>query len=352
MDKTRLQKHGFLLMLLAAVSIGFICVVMPLFGAVMWAVCFAVLFDTVYRRLLRQPRLGPNTAALLTTALVLLLVVLPGILTAGFIVQEGNAVLQRLRSGEIDLAAYYRQAIGVLPRWLVEALQGAGFNDLASLTEKLRQSAASGGTQPIAAQLWSFGVDTLDFSVSFLVMVYLLFFLFRDGRNVLTNIRRALPLDETVQQRLFDNFGAAIRSTVKGNVIVALVQGALGGIALAVLGIPAALLWGVVMAFLSLLPAIGAALVWGPVALYLLMVGRTLEGVGLIVFGALVIGLVDNLLRPKLVGREARMPDYLVLISTIGGMSFFGANGFVIGPTIAALFIAVWKAAADRWAER
>jgi predicted PurR-regulated permease PerM len=101
-----------------------------------------------------------------------------------------------------------------------------------------------------------------------------------------------------------------------------------------------------------LLPAIGAALVWGPVALYLLMVGRTLEGVCLIVFGALVIGLVDNLLRPKLVGREARMPDYLVLISTIGGMSFFGANGFVIGPTIAALFIAVWKAAADRWAER
>jgi len=113
-----------------------------------------------------------------------------------------------------------------------------------------------------------------------------------------------------------------------------------------VLGIPGALLWGVVMAVLSLLPAVGAALVWGPISIYLLASGKVAQGLGLIAWGTVVIGLVDNLLRPMLVGKETRMPDYVVLISTIGGMSLFGISGFVIGPVVAALFIAAWDLSA------
>lgn len=141
---------------------------------------------------------------------------------------------------------------------------------------------------------------------------------------------------------MFDKFTTVIRATVKGNFLVAGAQGAMGGLAFWMLGIQAPLLWAVVMAFLSLLPAVGAALVWAPVALYLLATGAIWKAAMLTAFGVLVIGMIDNVLRPILVGKDIKMPDYLVLISTIGGIAIFGLNGFVIGPVVAALFIALW----------
>jgi predicted PurR-regulated permease PerM len=134
---------------------------------------------------------------------------------------------------------------------------------------------------------------------------------------------------------------------VKGNIVVALVQGALGGIAFAFLGIPGAFLWGTVMALFSLLPAVGTALVWVPVAAWLLATGSTWQGALLVAYGVLVIGLVDNVLRPLLVGKDTKMPDWVVLISTVGGMAVFGLNGFVIGPLVAAIFMAAWDIFAD-----
>jgi predicted PurR-regulated permease PerM len=141
---------------------------------------------------------------------------------------------------------------------------------------------------------------------------------------------------------LFNRFTTVIRATVKGNVVVAIVQGLLGGLAFWFLGVHAPVLWGVVMAFLSLLPAVGSALVWVPVAIYFLITGALWHGISLIAFGVLVIGLVDNVLRQILVGKDTKMPDYVVLIATLGGMAIFGINGFVIGPVIAAMFMAVW----------
>jgi predicted PurR-regulated permease PerM len=138
-------------------------------------------------------------------------------------------------------------------------------------------------------------------------------------------------------------FATVVRATVKGNIVVALVQGALGSLAFWVLGLPGAVLWGAVMALLSLLPAVGAAMVWLPVALYYFFAGEIVKGVGLTVWGALVIGLVDNFLRPILVGRDTRLPDYLVLVATLGGIVVFGLNGFVIGPVIAAVFLVSWE---------
>jgi predicted PurR-regulated permease PerM len=345
MQTEDLQRKAFLT-LLVAVSAAFLWIVFPVFGAVLWAVIFAILFTPLHRRLHKATRLNPTAASALTTLLVLLLVILPAAIITGFIVQEATGLMERLRSGEINLAAYYQKMLGVLPGWLTRLLEGAGLSDLSAAQERLKQT-ASDGSQPIARRLWIVGQSTLDFSVNFLVMLYLLFFLLRDGPALLQRIRRSTPLDPKVQERLARNFSTVVRSTVKGNVVVAVVQGALGGVALMVLGIPGALLWAVVMAFLSLLPAVGAALVWGPIALYLIAVGDVGKGVGLIVFGTVVIGLVDNVLRPILVGKATRMPDWVVLISTIGGMSLFGINGFVIGPVIAALFIAVWDLTAD-----
>lgn len=338
-------EHKSFLLLLAVVTIAFLAILFPLFGAVMWAVALAILFDPMHERILRRLKGRPNWAAVCTVLVVLVLVILPSVITAVFVVQEGSVLVERLRSGEIDLASYYQRLVDVMPDWMGGMLERFGLADLPALQKKLSASAAQ-GTQPIAMQVWLLSQAALDFAVSFVVMLYLLFFFLRDGEAITQRIRRAAPLNQQQQKRLLGNFTAVIRATVKGNVVVAALQGALGGLALLVLGIPGAFLWGVVMAFLSLLPAVGAALVWGPVAIYLLVTGAVWKGVALIAFGTFVIGLVDNLLRPMLVGKDTKLPDWVVLVTTLGGMSLFGLNGFVIGPVIAAMFIAAWDLSA------
>ena len=152
-----------------------------------------------------------------------------------------------------------------------------------------------------------------------------------------------IPLRTEQKAALFSRFADVVRATVKGGILVAIAQGALGGLAFWFLGIHAPLLWAVLMAFLSLLPAIGAGLVWLPVAIYFLASGAVWQGVSLITYGVLVIGLVDNILRPSLVGKDTKLPDYVVLISTLGGIEVFGLHGFVIGPLIAAIFMVTWE---------
>ena len=164
----------------------------------------------------------------------------------------------------------------------------------------------------------------------------------RDGKQLLELIVHALPLGDSRERKLFKKFAEVSRATVKGTLIIGLTQGVLGGIMFAILGIQGAVFWGVVMAILSLLPVVGTALVWMPAALVLIASGDWQKGIVLIAFGVLVIGLIDNLLRPILVGRDTKMPDYLVLLSTLGGLTVFGVSGFVIGPVIAALFQSVW----------
>jgi predicted PurR-regulated permease PerM len=216
-----------------------------------------------------------------------------------------------------------------------------GMGNLDGLRDKITKWATQ-GSQVLAGQVFNFGQGTFEFLVSFGIMTYLLFFFLREGADVARRIRLAVPLPEHQKRRLQLKFSRVVRATVKGNVLMAITQGALGGLIFWVLDIPSALVWGVLMAFLSLLPAVGAGIVWAPVAAYFLLTGAILPGVILTAFGVLVIGLVDNLLRPILVGKDTRMPDYLILVSTLGGLAVFGLNGFVIGPLIAALFVSSW----------
>ncbi len=164
-----------------------------------------------------------------------------------------------------------------------------------------------------------------------------------DGVALGAMVRRALPLDERHKGQLIRQFTTVVRATVKGNIAVAVAQGMLGGFIFAVLGIEGYVLAAVVMAFLSLLPAVGAAVVWVPVGVWLLLSGAIWKGVVLFAFCGTIVSLVDNVLRPILVGKDTKLPDWVVLISTLGGMSLFGLTGFVIGPLIAALFIASWN---------
>lgn len=340
MNSPQLQR-GVFLALLAAVTAAFIWVLLPFFGAVLWGVALAILFTPLYKWLLRKMPGRKNMAALATLAICLVIVILPLAVIGVSLVQEVAFVTQSIRSGDLNFAAYFQQILDATPRWAVNLIERFNLGDMEAWQKRISEGAAQGG-QVIANQALSIGQNTFDFVVSFFVMLYLLYFIVRDGSALSKTVRDALPLAKPHTHYLLNKFTTVIRATVKGNVAVAVVQGTLGGIAFWFLDVQGALLWAVLMAFLSLLPAVGAALIWGPVAIYFLATGQFVQAAILIFVGVFVIGLVDNILRPILVGKDTQMPDYIVLMSTIGGMALFGINGFVIGPVIAALFMATW----------
>ncbi|PTQ79598.1 putative PurR-regulated permease PerM [Nitrosospira multiformis] len=340
MNSPELQQKAFLLLLIV-ISLAFGWILLPFFGAIFWSSVLAIIFVPFYRWLLERLGQRQNLAALTTLLLCLIMVILPFTLITASLLQEGVVFYQRIRSGELNFGAYFEQVISALPPWMVKFLDNAGLARISELKDTLSNIALQ-GSQRLAEEALQMGQNTFEFVVSFGIMLYLLFFLLRDGTLLSAKIKQAIPLRPEHKRNLFGKFTTVVRATVKGNIAVAAIQGTLGGVIFSFLGIQGALLWGFVMAFLSLLPAIGAALIWAPVAIYFLLTGAIWQGITLIAFGVLVIGMVDNVLRPILVGQDTRMPDYVVLISTLGGMVLFGLNGFVIGPVIAALFIAAW----------
>ncbi|OCR24387.1 membrane protein [Pseudomonas syringae] len=340
MNETTLQ-YKTLLMLLVLVTIAFVWILLPFYGAVFWAVILGIIFAPLQRRLLLRFGWQRNLTSLCTLLICLVIAILPVIVISALLVQEGATLYKNLESGQLDIASYLAEFKGLLPPYLQHWLDRLGMGDLNGLRDKIAKGAMQ-GSQYLATQAFSFGQGTFDFVVSFFIMLYLLFFFLRDGQDLVRKIRIAVPLAEPQKRRLQLKFTRVVRATVKGNVVVAITQGALGGFIFWSLDIPSALLWAVIMAFLSLLPAVGAGIVWAPVAAYFLLSGMIWQGVVLSLFGVFVIGLVDNVLRPILVGKDTKMPDYLILISTLGGMAVFGLNGFVIGPMVAALFMSTW----------
>ncbi len=339
MNSQPLQQRFFLL-LLVLVTIAFLAVLFPFAGAVFWALILAMLFAPLQRAIVRRLPY-PNLAALISLSVIVFLVMLPISLILGALVRQATAIYGRITSGEIDFGLYLQQILSLMPSWAHSRLAELGLLDLASVQARLRDGLAQIG-QGVAPQAINIGQNTLQFLISIGIMLYLLYFLLRDGRSLAAHVSRAIPLAEEQKRHLLRKFVTVIKATVKGNIVVAATQGALGGLILWLLGIQGVLLWAVVMAFLSLLPAVGAGLIWGPIALYFLATGATWQGIVLIAYGVFVIGLVDNVLRPILVGKDTKLPDYMVLITTLGGLTLFGLNGFVIGPLIAVMFVAAW----------
>lgn len=327
--------------LLVGVTAAFALILWPFSGAVLWAIAMSIVFMPLQLRLLQRTGGRATLSALLTLGLVLLIVILPTALVLASLVTEAAALYERMRTGELNLTRYLQHIVEIMPAWLRQLLSRFGLGNFWVMQQKALAGLGQSG-QAITSHAFLIGQNTLELVVGFFVMLYLLFFLLRDGPALAAQVGAAVPLNAHYRSRLFSKFVTVVRATVKGNILVAIIQGTLGGIAFAVIGIPAALLWGTVMAFLSLLPAVGATLVWAPVALYLLTTGEPGAAIALAAWGVLVIGLVDNLLRPFLVGKDTRLPDYLVMLSTVGGMAVFGINGFVIGPVIAAMFVAAW----------
>ncbi len=330
------------LLLIVTISLAFAWILWPFYGAILWGTVLAILFAPLCRRLSKAMRHRRTLAALATIVIILLLVILPLVMLAASLLQEGSTLYARMQSGELNPGQYFRDIFNALPAWVTRLLDRFGLTNLALMQERLSANLTK-TSQFLVGQALDVGQNTFDFIVGFFLMLYLLFFLLRDGEALARRIKNAIPLHADHLRDLFAKFAIVIRATVKGNIVVAIVQGALGGLIFWLLDINAPVLWGALMAIFSLLPAVGAALVWAPVAIYLLVTGAVWQGVVLIAYGVLVIGLVDNVLRPILVGKDTKMPDYVVLISTLGGIAIFGLNGFVIGPVIAAMFMTGWE---------
>lgn len=336
------REERMLGLLVALLGAGFALILWPFLGAVLWAVFIALVFEPLHARVRAQVGERPTVAALLTLTLIVAIVILPLVLVGIAVVQEAAVAVQQVRTGEINFTTYLQQLLDALPQWARAILDRVGITNLGALQRQLTGLLAGSG-QFITSHLLGLGQDTLNIAVALAVMLYLLFFLLRDGQALTKSISRAIPLERSHTEQLLGQFVTVVRATVKGNIAIALVQGVLGGVAFAVLGLPGALLWGTLMALLSLLPAVGASLVWAPVAGWLLFSGQTGPAIGLAAWGVGVIGLVDNLLRPFLVGKDTQMPDYLILLSTLGGIAVFGLNGFVLGPVITAMFLTAWQ---------
>jgi len=335
------QDNSFMVMVVL-VTIAFIWLLLPFYGAVLWAAILALLFNPLQRWLVVRLKGRRNLAAALSLVACVCIVVIPGSLILASLAQEATALYNRLSRSQVDLVTIVEHIRDALPTYVVDMLGNFQLDSIEQVQARITSFVAQ-AAQMVASRALSIGQGTAQLFVSLGVMLYVLFFLFRDGSVIARIIRRASPLSDFHTDYVLRKFATVVKATVKGNVIIAILQGTIGGLAFWFLGIEAPLLWGVLMAVLSLLPAIGSFLVWAPVAFYLLLTGEYVRGGILLAVGVFVISLIDNLLRPPLVGKDTRLPDYVVLVSTLGGISLLGINGFVIGPLIAALFFAVWS---------
>ncbi|MBU6252217.1 MAG: AI-2E family transporter, partial [Alphaproteobacteria bacterium] len=324
-----------------AATLAMMWIASPFFGAILWGLVAAIVFMPVNHQLQRALGGHRNTAAGLTLILILALVIVPAVIIGSLLLDEAVSTYQGLAKDQIDIGAMLETLRAAAPRPVLRLLNQYSLTDIAGLEERLSTFLTS-ALRIAAERAVDFTQSAFGFAVGLGIMLYLTYFFLRDGRQIAEKVSSRLPLHDGKRRALFEKFTTVIRATVKGSIVVGVVQGILGGLSFYLLDIHAPLLWGVVMGLLSLVPAIGTGLVWVPVGIYLLATGDTSRGMTLLFIGFFIISMVDNILRPILVGKDTRMPDYVVLIATLGGISVLGMNGLIIGPVIAAMFIAAW----------
>ncbi|MDW3096126.1 MAG: AI-2E family transporter [Gammaproteobacteria bacterium] len=339
-------QSAFFFSILIAASLAFSIMLMPFFEPILWAVTLAIIFKPVQKRLLASMPNQENLVSLCTLLIIIFAVIVPALFLSTSVGREGVALYKSIISGEIDLSGPLSWAQNTWPS-LIDRAESLGV-DIEEAKQKLSSSALQ-GSQWAASHIFTFGQNTVRFAVMFFLMLYLLFFFLRDGKKIIDMIIHILPIGDDRERYLLSKFAEVSRATIKGTLVVGAIQGTIGGITFSLLGIESAIFWGVVMTLLSILPAIGSALIWIPAAIYLITSGMLIKGIILIIVGVFIIGMIDNILRPILVGRDTKMPDYLILLSTLGGIAMIGISGFVLGPIIAAFFLTIWTMFAQEY---
>ncbi|MXO91644.1 AI-2E family transporter [Pontixanthobacter aquaemixtae] len=335
-----IERGGFVLFL-ALVTLALLLVIWPFARPLLWATLAAIMFQPLFQWFRRKLGGSDSRCAAAALLIITVAVLIPAFFVGSIAVEQMVEVFFAFRDGEIDVAAWFTQIHDALPLGIQASLDNAGFGNLQGLLDKA-QDFARESTGAIARQAVTIGSSAAGFVLAFGVGLYATFFLLRDGKTIGRAVVGALPMERDIAERLADKFLNIVRATVKGSVVVGLVQGALGAITFAIAGVPSAMLFGLLMAVFSLLPALGPAIVWGPVAVWLLATGAIWQGILVIVSGIVVIGMADNLLRPILVGRDTGIPDWMILVTTLGGIGLMGLSGIVVGPLVAGLFLAAW----------
>jgi predicted PurR-regulated permease PerM len=328
----------FLVLLAIAISIVFLLMVRGFLMAVLLAGIFSGMANPLYRYFLKLFKGRKALASAVSIFLVLLVIVIPLTAFLGVAWSQGVDVSQAVTPW-IEQQLSQPDALDALLNRIPFFDRLQPYQD--QITAKVGELAGSLGTflvNSVAAATRG----TVSFLLQLFIMLYAMFFFLIDGKSILDRILYYMPLSPREEDRMVEKFVSVARATLKGTLVIGIIQGGLAGIALFLAGIGGAAFWGTVMVVLSIIPGIGTALVWVPAVIYLIAGGHYGAGIALAIWCGVVVGTVDNVLRPRLVGKDTKMSDLLILLSTLGGIFLFGAVGFIIGPIVAALFITVW----------
>jgi predicted PurR-regulated permease PerM len=338
MTETRFRQ-AFLLLLVGTISAAFVAMIRAFVLTILLAAIFTGLSYPVYRRVLHRARGHQTLAAIATLLLLLLLVIAPVLAVLGAGANAALRVTETIRprlQQLVDQPGEFDRRLRALPGYhRIEPFR----EQLITKTGELVGSASAF----VFAALSATTRATAVFIFHFFVLLYTMFFFLTGGPELLRRVLAYLPLSEADKQRMLANFVSVTRATLKGTVLIGTTQGILGGLAFWAIGLDGAIFWGLVMTMLSIIPGVGGALVWVPAAIILAASGEIWRGVGLAAFCSLIVGSIDNVIRPRLVGRDTQMHDLLIFFSTLGGLMLFGAMGFILGPILAALFVTAWE---------
>ncbi len=338
-------RKSFLLLVVAGISLLFFAMIRGFLMTLLMAAVLAGLMFPVYRWIKRRVGGRSNLASLLTLLVMIVAIFGPLGTLAGIVVQQAVEVTQDLGAAVkpfLDDPGELEQRLALLP----------GADRLMPYLPKVAERGAeivSGIGGFLVGWVSAATSGTVVFFFHFAILLYALFFFFTTGPRYLRTVLSYLPFSDEDNERLLERFVSVTRATLKGTLFIGVIQGTINGFAFWLVGLPAPVFWGVVMIILSVVPAVGGALVWVPAAIWLVVTGRIVQAIALTVVCGALSGSVDNLLRPRLVGRDTRMPDLLILISTLGGLGFFGAIGFIVGPLVAALFLTLWEMLGEQY---
>lgn len=324
--------------LIGILSIAILYIFLPFFYPIFWAGVISIVFYPIYKVLDRHIK-SPSVNSGLMLLIVLAVLIIPLTLFSLLIINESTKLFNSVTESNVVPSA------DNVTEGLTSWAQGTVFEPyISGVREKWTEYAqsaskvAGGYVLGIAKSITQLSAK---FLLMFFLMLYTLFFFFRDGEKMVKRVMHLSPLGDRYEAMLVDRFTATIRATLKGTFIVGGIQGILGGLLFAFVGVPGALVWGVIMIVMALIPAIGPSIVWAPAGIIMLSLGYTWQGLTILIFGFAVISVIDNLLRPIIVGKDIEMHPVIVLFSTLGGLILFGLSGFIIGPVIAALYMAV-----------
>jgi len=331
------MRHFIFFIFLGIVSFGFLTVLKPFFYPLFWASILASIFYPLYKKINKKLKV-PNLSASITLVACFLTIVLPLVVISTLVVKEASDIYDIATNHTEDIS---RSIDSFLDKATHEPILMKLNIDKNLVLSRLPQTA-----QDITGFLLSsakdFTQNSLVFVIMFAISFYAMFFFVRDGEKLLKEVMHLCPLGDKYEKKLYEKFTSTVNATIKGTMITGFIQGLLGYFMFAVAGVKGAAIWGVLMVIMASIPAIGCYFIWLPVAIGELIMGNINTGIAMILFGTFVIGTIDNLIRPILVGKNTQIHPLIVLFSTLGGIATFGISGFIIGPVIASLFLAFW----------